>query len=79
MTHGHDKEARVDLQDKVAIITGALSDIGVATARRFIAEGAMLILSDSDPDALENSDRSPPGPKIEQFLSGLKVVGRPRS
>jgi NAD(P)-dependent dehydrogenase (short-subunit alcohol dehydrogenase family) len=53
LTHGHDKEARVDLQDKVAIITGALSDIGVATARRFIAEGAMLILSDSDPDALE--------------------------
>jgi NAD(P)-dependent dehydrogenase (short-subunit alcohol dehydrogenase family) len=34
----------VDLQDKVAIITGARDDIGIATARRFLKEGATLVL-----------------------------------
>lgn len=33
------------LQDKVAVITGATSGIGEATARRFIAEGARVVLS----------------------------------
>jgi NAD(P)-dependent dehydrogenase (short-subunit alcohol dehydrogenase family) len=33
------------LQDKVAIITGATSGIGEATARRFIQEGAYVILA----------------------------------
>jgi NAD(P)-dependent dehydrogenase (short-subunit alcohol dehydrogenase family) len=53
MIDGH-MEAWVDLQNKVAIITGALSEIGVATARRFIAEGATLILMDKEADALAN-------------------------
>ena len=34
------------LQDKVAIITGAGSGIGRATARRFAAEGAKLVIGD---------------------------------
>jgi meso-butanediol dehydrogenase/(S,S)-butanediol dehydrogenase/diacetyl reductase len=34
------------LQDKVAVITGAASGIGEATARRFASEGARLLLSD---------------------------------
>lgn len=33
------------LQDKVAVITGATSGIGAATARRFIAEGARVVPS----------------------------------
>ena len=33
------------LQDKVAIITGATSGIGEATARRFVAEGARVVLA----------------------------------
>src|SRR3984957_20293265 len=50
--NGRGKEVCVDLQDKVTIITGAASEIGAAVARRFNAEGATLILSDSDKEAL---------------------------
>jgi len=39
------------LKDKVVIITGASSGIGLAAAREFAAEGAKLVL------AARNSDR----------------------
>lgn len=34
------------LKDKIALITGAAGDIGRATAKRFAAEGASVVLSD---------------------------------
>jgi len=39
------------LAGKVAVITGAASGIGAATARRFHAEGARLVVSDLNADA----------------------------
>jgi len=44
----------VELADKVAIVTGAHGDIGAATVRRFLKEGARLVLSAPDPVALES-------------------------
>jgi NAD(P)-dependent dehydrogenase (short-subunit alcohol dehydrogenase family) len=44
----------VRLKDKVAIITGAASGIGRATAIRFAAEGAVLVLNDIDARALQD-------------------------
>jgi meso-butanediol dehydrogenase / (S,S)-butanediol dehydrogenase / diacetyl reductase len=41
------------LLDKVALITGAGSGIGEATARRFAAEGARLVLVDLNGDEVE--------------------------
>jgi 3alpha(or 20beta)-hydroxysteroid dehydrogenase len=41
------------LQGKVAIITGAAGGIGAATARAFAAEGAWLLLTDSNRPAVE--------------------------
>lgn len=41
------------LKDKVAIITGGASGIGLATARRFAAEGAFVVIADMDPVAGE--------------------------
>ncbi|MFE4725162.1 3-oxoacyl-ACP reductase [Microbacterium sp. NPDC056736] len=41
------------LKDRVAIITGGASGIGLATARRFAAEGARIVIADLDPESGE--------------------------
>jgi meso-butanediol dehydrogenase/(S,S)-butanediol dehydrogenase/diacetyl reductase len=38
------------LEGKIAVVTGAASGIGAATARRFVAEGARVLLADVDED-----------------------------
>lgn len=40
------------LEDRVAIVTGAAGGIGRATAARFVAEGACVVMTDHDGDAL---------------------------
>ena len=57
------------LKDKVVIITGASSGIGLAAAREFAAEGAKLVL------AARNSDRLK---EIEAELSHITEVLRLR-
>jgi NAD(P)-dependent dehydrogenase (short-subunit alcohol dehydrogenase family) len=37
------------LRDRVAVITGGAGGIGLATARRLVAEGAKVVLADIDP------------------------------
>ncbi len=43
------------LQDRVAVITGAASGIGLATARRLAAEGARVVVADIDLDSGEKA------------------------
>ncbi|HEX3337374.1 MAG TPA: 3-oxoacyl-ACP reductase [Jatrophihabitans sp.] len=43
------------LAGKVAVITGAGGGIGLATARRFAAEGATVVCADVDPEAGEKA------------------------
>jgi len=57
----------VDLEDKVAIITGAGEDVGIAAARRFLVEGAMLVLSGTNAGALDAL-------KLERSWLGRRVI-----
>ena len=43
------------LKDKIAIITGGGSGIGLATAKRFIAEGAKVIITGRNKKTLDNA------------------------
>lgn len=46
------------LQDKIAIITGASSDIGASIAKRFVDEGAQVVLLGRNLDSLEKVSQS---------------------
>ncbi|WP_029135442.1 3-oxoacyl-ACP reductase [Nakamurella lactea] len=52
------------LQDKVAVVTGGCSGIGLATVRRFAEEGAIVVIGDLDADR---------GPTIAQEIGGTFV------
>ena len=43
------------LEDKVAVVTGGGSGIGLASVRRFVAEGARVVAVDRDGDRLKDS------------------------
>src|SRR5207244_8593920 len=55
---GQHPEYGMRLKDKVAIVTGAAHGIGLAIARRYVAEGAHVTLADVDIAAGEAAARS---------------------
>ncbi len=58
----------MELRERVAVITGGASGIGLATARRMAAEGASLVLGDVEESALASA--------VEGLrASGARVVG----
>jgi NAD(P)-dependent dehydrogenase (short-subunit alcohol dehydrogenase family) len=52
------------LSDKVAIITGAAGGIGSAAARRFVDEGAKVLLVDRDEGALQQATTALPSDRV---------------
>ncbi|MDH3943640.1 MAG: 3-oxoacyl-ACP reductase FabG [Anaerolineae bacterium] len=61
------------LKEKVALITGAGTGIGRATAERFAKEGAKLVLGDVDGDGLEETKKST-GNKDVALVTGSVAV-----
>lgn len=57
-----------DLRDKVAVVTGGASGLGLAMARRFAAEGMKLVLADIEEDALRKVE-------TEFRKAGVPVIG----
>ena len=43
------------LKDKVAVVTGASSEIGISIVKRFVEEGAKVVLLGRKLDALEKA------------------------
>ncbi len=65
------------LKDKVAIITGAASGIGLATARVFAAEGATVVLADLDPARTEAARASAAEAGGQTLALRVDVTDRP--
>jgi NAD(P)-dependent dehydrogenase (short-subunit alcohol dehydrogenase family) len=57
-----------DLKDKVAVVTGGASGLGLAMARRFAAEGMKLVLADIEEEALRRVE-------LELRKAGVPVIG----
>lgn len=52
------------LEDKVCVITGGSGSIGLATAQRFVAEGAKVVLVDLKEDALAAAAATLPADRV---------------
>ncbi|MEH6537788.1 MAG: glucose 1-dehydrogenase [Psychroserpens sp.] len=61
------------LKNKVAIITGANSGIGLATAKLFLKEGAKVVISGRRPDALAEATKDLDG----DFITVTADVSKP--
>lgn len=55
------------LEGKVAVITGAAGVLGLAMARRFLQEGARVLLTDLSPDRLATA--------VSELGAGNRVIG----
>ena len=61
------------LKNKVTVITGANSGIGLATAKLFLEEGAKVVLSGRRPEALEEATKDLNG----DYLTVVADVSKP--
>ena len=55
------------LDGKIAVITGATSGLGLATAKRFVAEGAYVLITGRRQEELEGAVR-----KVGRNVTGIQ-------
>ncbi|MGC3983007.1 MAG: SDR family NAD(P)-dependent oxidoreductase [Steroidobacteraceae bacterium] len=63
------------LQDKVCIITGGAGSIGLASARKFVAAGAKLMLVDHDEVALRQALQTLPAEQVACCAADVSQAG----
>jgi NAD(P)-dependent dehydrogenase (short-subunit alcohol dehydrogenase family) len=63
-----------DVKDRVAVVTGAASGIGLATAHRFAAEGMHLVLADIEADALAAAEAAIKSTGVEVLAVATDVA-----
>lgn len=66
MTHSPSRLGTARFDDKIALITGGTSGIGLATARRLLAEGAQVVITGRDKTRLDAA--------VEDLDSGDRVL-----
>jgi len=59
------------LEDRTCILTGGAGSIGQATARRFVDEGARVMLADLDAQALAQAAASLPEGRVRTFVADV--------
>ncbi|WAA13861.1 3-oxoacyl-ACP reductase FabG [Fervidibacillus halotolerans] len=67
------------LKDKVAIITGAAGGIGFASVKRFLQEGAKVVLADFDKEQLDLRERELNEQGFNNFLTSVVDVSDRKS
>ena len=63
-----------DIKGRVAVVTGAASGIGLATAHRFAAEGMHLVLADIEADALAAAESAIKATGVEVLAVATDVA-----
>lgn len=64
------------LKDKVAVVTGSAAGIGLATARKFAQEGAIVVLCDRNADAVNQAAQSLSGNGVTAVSYTVDVTDR---
>ena len=62
------------LKDKVALITGAVGNLGAATARLFQQAGAKTVLVDRSPDRVREAFKDIAGSRDHLFAGGVDLT-----
>ncbi len=69
---------KLELQDRVAIVTGAAGGIGAATVRRFLAEGAKVLAVDRARDELDALVASLDSKSVRAFVADVSKADEVR-